>query len=74
MNNRNIQKVDKQGRITISLNLLAFVGINLKGKIALCVRDEDLFIRNTDDVKDLKVIDIISIDEKGRIILPCKIR
>ena len=75
MNNKIIRTLDFQGRLAIPKELLDFYGVDIKEKVAICSLDEDkVYIRNPNDLENCKVIAYVSIDEKGRIIMPSEIR
>lgn len=73
--NMIIRELDKDGRISLNPDLLELCGIKKKTKAAICKIDANkLAIRKLDEIKGYKVIACMSIDEKGRIIIPQEIR
>lgn len=75
MNTRNIRSFDSQGRITISHELAQQCKMVEGEKIAICMLDEKrLLLRKVEDIKDCRVIGFSTLNKKGRIIIPKKIR
>lgn len=70
-----IRELDKDGRITLNSDLIELCGIVKKSKVAICKIDKKkLAIRNLENIKGYKVIACMTMDEKGRVIIPQEIR
>lgn len=75
MKAQNIRKCDQNGRVQLRKSLMEVCNLKNMSKVAICSFSENqIMIRNLDDVKDCKVIEFTRIDEKGRIIIPYTIR
>ena len=70
-----IRRIDKQGRITMPKDLLDLIEIKIPRQIFLCSSNEGIIMKNKEDISDTdKIIGIVSLDHKGRFILPKYLR
>lgn len=76
MINKVIRELDSKNQISLRKDLLELAGIKCKTrKVAIVEYDEGkITLRRLDCLQGCKVIACVSMDEKGRIIIPQEIR
>lgn len=63
-------KLDKEGRITICLDLRNKLAVPYENEIALCFEENKIFIVNDSEASEYKVIAFRKFDQKGRLFFP----